>query len=85
MLGEKTHALDYLGQALQHGHGEKQLLFSAAEVYNHVGETGPALEWLTKAVQAGYSPSRIRDLPAFQNLVDNPRYQQLMSQANTSP
>jgi hypothetical protein len=41
------------------------------------------LEWLTKAVQAGYSTSRIRDLPSFQNLVDNPQYQQLVSQSNS--
>ena len=83
MIGDRAHALDYIGQALQLGHGEKQLLFSAAEVYNHLGETGPALEWLTKAVQAGYSTNRIRDLPSFQNLVDNPQYQQLVSQSNS--
>jgi serine/threonine protein kinase/tetratricopeptide (TPR) repeat protein len=80
MLGDRVRALNYLQRALQYGHGEKQLLFSAAEVYNQLGETGPALEWLTKAVQAGYSISRIRDLPSFQNLVDNPQYQQLLSQ-----
>jgi len=82
MLGNRDQALDYLGQALQHGHSEKQLLFSAAEVYNQLGDSGPALEWLAKAVQAGYSTSRIRDLPSFQNLVDNPQYQQLLSQPN---
>ena len=76
------HALDYLRQALQSGHSEKELLFSAAEVYNQLGETGSALEWLTKAVQAGYSTNRIRDLPSFQNLVDNPQYQKLVSQSN---
>jgi len=85
MLGDKVHAVDYLNKALQHGHAEKQLLFSAAEVYNQLGETGLALEWLTKAVQAGYSTSRIRDLPSFQNLVDNPQYQQLVARANAAP
>jgi serine/threonine protein kinase/Tfp pilus assembly protein PilF len=82
MLGDRVQALDYLRQALQYGHGEKELLFSAAEVYNQIGETGSALEWLTKAVQAGYSTRRIRDLPSFQNLVDNPQYQQLVSRPN---
>jgi len=81
MLGDKAAALDYIRQALRFGHDEKQLYFTAAEVYNRLRETGPALEWLTKAVQAGYSASRIRDLPSFQNLVDNPRYQELVSQA----
>jgi tetratricopeptide (TPR) repeat protein len=85
MLGDKTRALEYLRQALQYGHGDKQLLFSAAEAYNQLGETGLALEWLTKAVQAGYPVSRIRDLPSFENLVDNPQYQQLLSEANGPP
>jgi eukaryotic-like serine/threonine-protein kinase len=82
MLGDRDHALLYLRQALHYGHGEKELLFTAAQVYNQLGETGLALEWLTKTVQAGYSTSKIRDFPSFQNLVDNPRYQQLVSQAN---
>jgi|SRR6516162_7400470 serine/threonine protein kinase/tetratricopeptide (TPR) repeat protein len=85
MLGDKAAALEHIRQALQFGHGEKQLYFTAAEVYNHLGQTGLALEWLAKAVQAGYSTNRIRDLPAFQNLVDNPQYQRLMSQPSSSP
>jgi len=82
MLGEKDPSLVYLQRALQNGHDDKELLFAAAEVYNQVGETGLALEWLAKTVQAGYSTSKIRNFPSFQNLVDNPRYQQLVSQAN---
>jgi len=85
MLGDKAAALDYIRQALQFGHGEKQLYFTAAEVYNRLGQTGPTLELLAKAIQAGYSTNRIRDLPAFQNLVDNPQYQRLMSQPSSSP
>jgi serine/threonine protein kinase/tetratricopeptide (TPR) repeat protein len=85
MVGDKVHAVDSLRLALLYGHGENQLLFSAAEVYNQLGQTGKALEWLTKAVQAGYPTSRIRDLPSFQNLVDNPEYQRLVSQGRASP
>jgi eukaryotic-like serine/threonine-protein kinase len=84
MLEDRDHALLYLRQALHYGHSEKELLFTAAQVYNQLGETGLALEWLTKTVQAGYSTSKIRDFPSFQNLVDNPRYQQLVSQT-TAP
>jgi len=82
-LGDKKQALLCLGQALQYGHSEKELLFTAAEVYNELGETGLALEWLTKAVRAGYSPSKFRDYPAFQNLADNPNFRQLVG--NTQP
>lgn len=78
MVGNKERALECLRQALQYGHSEKDLLASAAQVYNQLGETGLALEWMNKAIQAGYSASKFQDLPAFQNLVDNPRYQDIV-------
>jgi eukaryotic-like serine/threonine-protein kinase len=81
MLGDKKQALTYLAQALQYGHGEKELLASAAGIYNQLGETGLALEWMTKAIQAGYSPSKFRDSVAFHNLVDNPQYQEIAGKA----
>jgi eukaryotic-like serine/threonine-protein kinase len=83
MLGDREQALMYLGKALQYGHSEKELLASAAQVYNQLGETGLALEWVTKAIQAGYSPSKFRDLPAFQNLINNPRFQEIVGTART--
>src|ERR1035437_4190804 len=83
ILGDREQALMYLGRALQYGHSEKELLASAAQVYNQLGETGLALEWITKAIQAGYSPSKFRDLPAFQNLINNPRYQEIVGKAHT--
>jgi hypothetical protein len=63
---------------LQYGHSEKELLASAAQVYNQLGETGLALEWMNKAIQAGYSARKFQDLVAFRNLVDNPRYQEIV-------
>ena len=84
MLGDRKQALLYLEKSLQYGHSEKELLFTAAEVYDELGETGLALEWLTKAVQAGYSPSKFRDFPAFQNLANNPHYQELVGKTQAS-
>jgi eukaryotic-like serine/threonine-protein kinase len=83
VLGNKEQAVQYLGEALQYGHSAKELLAGAAQVYNQLGETGLALEWMTKAIQAGYSPSKFRDLPAFRNLLDNPRYQEIVGKAQT--
>jgi hypothetical protein len=51
-------------------------------VYNHLGEGGLAIEWLAKAVQAGYAPDRIRSLHEFDNLADNPGYQQLLKRSH---
>jgi len=78
MVGQKERALECLRQALQYGHSEKELLASAAQVYNQLGETGLALEWMNKAIQAGYSARKFQDLPAFRNLVDNPRYRDIV-------
>jgi eukaryotic-like serine/threonine-protein kinase len=80
-LRKKDQAEKYLGQALQYGHGEKELLATAAQVYNDLGDTGLALEWMSKAIDAGYSARKFQDLVAFQNLVDNPRYQEIVGKA----
>jgi len=79
MLGDHSKALDYLDRSLV-GKNDKELLFAAALVYNQLRETGPALEWLSKALAAGYSKSVVSGTPDFDNLHDNPRYQALMEQ-----
>jgi tetratricopeptide (TPR) repeat protein len=80
MLGDRKKALDYLDKSLAAGHGDKELLFNAAVVYNQLRETGPALEWLSKALGAGYSRSVVATSAALSDLHDNPRYRELMSQ-----
>lgn len=83
-LGDRSHALLYLEQSLQYGHHDKDILLDAATVYNNLGETGLAVEWLGKSVQAGYPASRIRGLPEFRNLENNPGYVQFMSKTQAS-
>jgi len=78
MLGDRRNALLYLGQALQYGRNDKDVLLDAAGVYNQLGETGLALEWLSKTMQAGYTPDKIRALHEFDNLSNVPGFQQLM-------
>jgi eukaryotic-like serine/threonine-protein kinase len=78
-LGDRKHALDYLDRSLV-GKKDKDLLFTAALVYNQLHETGTALEWLSKALAAGYSKSVVSKAPDLDNLHDNPRYQALMQQ-----
>jgi hypothetical protein len=50
----------------------------AASVYNHLGESSLAVEFLAKMVQAGYSADKIRSLHEFDNLANMPGYQQLI-------
>ncbi|MGZ4840290.1 MAG: protein kinase domain-containing protein [Candidatus Angelobacter sp.] len=78
-LGQKKKSLAHLDQALQLGRGDKESWFIAADVYNTLGETAVALECLQKAISAGYSRSTITKAPTFDNLRDNPRFQQLVA------
>ena len=78
MMGERDAAMQSLNQALTYGKGDKEILFGAALIYNHAGETGPALEWLNKALKAGYSVETVRESPDLDNLRGNPRYQALV-------
>jgi tetratricopeptide (TPR) repeat protein len=82
MLGDRKNSLLYLGQALQYGHNDKNVLLDAAGVYNKLGDTGLAIEWLAKTMQAGYRPEHIRTLREFDNLANNPSYQQLMKSSH---
>ena len=79
MIGDRKRALDYLDRALLGKH-EKELLFTAALVYNHLHESGTALEWLSKALAAGFSKADVSKVPDLDDLHDNPRYQALMHQ-----
>src|SRR3989449_430132 len=78
MLGEKKPALDSLRRGLQLSPGDPYLRFQAALVHNQFGESDQAIQWLEKALAAGYSPSRIRDTPNFDALRADPRFQELL-------
>jgi tetratricopeptide (TPR) repeat protein len=79
MLGDRKQALDYLDRSLV-GKKDKELLFAAALVYNQLHETGPALEWLSKALAAGYSKSVVSKAPGLDNLHSNSQYRALMQE-----
>lgn len=83
-LGDRQNALLYLGQSLRRGNNNQDILLDAATVYNNLGEPGLAVEWLRKTAQAGYPVSRIKELPEFRNLRDNPGYQQLVGRSEKS-
>ncbi len=80
-LGDKAEATDHLALSLSLGRSNKDLLFNAAVVYNDLGETGEALEWLHRSLVAGYSASIVRDSPEFDNIRTNAQFQQLLSRA----
>jgi tetratricopeptide (TPR) repeat protein len=78
MLGKRAEAISTLDRAMAAAKPDKDILFNAALIYNQFGETSVALEWLSKSLAAGYSPSVIRQAPALNNLHHDPRYQRLL-------
>jgi len=78
MLGERKRAVAFLDQSLQWGQGDKDLLFNAAVVYQDLGESAMALEWLKKSLDAGVSVATVLEVPTFDSLKNDPRFQVLV-------
>jgi tetratricopeptide (TPR) repeat protein len=78
MSGDKEGALAYLDRALAIAPSSPDLRYRAALVYNHFGDTELTVQWLTKALAAGFSPMTVRDAPEFDSLRDKARFKQLV-------
>ncbi len=85
MMDDRAHSLAYLSQAVAGSGSNKEVLFSAATIYNHFGEKGQALEWLGKALRAGYSPEMARQQPDLDNLHGDARFEDLLKSTGPGP
>lgn len=78
-LKEKAAALAAARRALQATPNDTEVLFNVALVFNQLGETDQALEFVGKAARGGYSAALIRDTPYFDNLRAKQRFQRVLS------
>ncbi len=78
MLGQEKQAREQLARALEVTSTDADVLFRAAIMHNHFGDTEKTLEYLDKAVAAGFSPIVIRDTPDFDHLKGDKRYRRLL-------
>ncbi len=78
MLDQYKQARELLTRALELSPTDADVLFRAAILHNHFGESQTTLEYLNKAVAAGFSPIVIRDTPDFDNLRGNPVFRKLL-------
>jgi len=85
MTNDRTDALRYLDLALKESRFDKEYLLAAALVYKHLGETGLSLEWLGKALRAGYSANKAFQQPDLDNLHGDPRFQDLLKSSSSGP
>ena len=79
MLGDKHVATAELDQALHQSPANPDVLFRAALIYNQLGDQRRALEWLTKAVDANFSRTTVRDSPDFDHLRSNPAFKAIIT------
>jgi len=79
MLDQEQLAREQLERALAVTSGDADVLFRAAILHNHFHETDKTIEYLSKALGAGFSPILIRDTPDFDPLRSDPHYQKLFS------
>src|SRR5205807_1149315 len=85
MNDDRNDALKYLALALQESKSDKDTLFSAALIYDHLGDRGLTLEWLGRAVRAGYSPEMIRRQPDLDNLHGDSQFEDLLKSTSSGP
>jgi serine/threonine-protein kinase len=79
MVDDRGHAVSYLSRGLEQSKSDKDALFSAALIYNRLGDKGSALEWLSKALRAGYSPEMVKQQPDLENLHGDTRFEDLLN------
>jgi len=83
MIGRRDAAFDNLKKALQLSNNkDPDILFEAAMIHNQFGETSKALEWLTKALKAGFSPTTISDAPALDNLHGDEHFRSILKSSS---
>jgi serine/threonine protein kinase/tetratricopeptide (TPR) repeat protein len=79
MLGNRVEAFSYLNGALQLSPRDPETLFTAAQVYNQFGDQERAIKLVQQALNAGCSPTEIRDAPALDNLRSNAEFRRVFS------
>jgi len=82
MLKEKATAFEYLKRASAADPNDQEVLYKSAKVYNQFGDTNEALNYLEKAINAGYSRVFPRDDPAFAGFSHNARFRKIVAPAS---
>lgn len=80
-LGEPQAARELLGRAARIGTDNPELMYYVAESAERLGDRELALEWIARALEAGYPPQVIEDYPDLADLRADPRFRALAAAA----
>jgi tetratricopeptide (TPR) repeat protein len=78
MLDQEQQARETMARALEIAPADAEVLFRAAILYNHFGDTKNTLDFLTRSVASGYSRTVIRDTPDFNHLKNDSHFLTLL-------
>jgi len=78
-LGDDLATRDLLSHILTLNITGSQPMFDLAAVYEELGEREDAIEWLGRALEAGYPLPMIEDYDLFEKLREDPRYIDLLA------
>ena len=85
MLGDREEALQQIDQALKLSAGkDPEVLYGSALAYNQLGDTKLAINFVDKAIAAGYSVANISTAQALENLHSNVKFQALLQTRGSS-
>jgi len=74
MLDQERSAKEQLARALEIAPSDPEVLFRAAILYNHFGDSEKTVDCLARSIAAGYSLAVIRATPDFDHLKDDARF-----------
>lgn len=77
ILGKRIMALPLVEQALTAEPDNIEIMVTAGLVYEELGERDMALQWIAKGLENGYPISLIETLPELQQLLADPRFEDL--------
>jgi len=78
-LGDEVAARDLLARILTLGVTGSQEMFDLAAVYEELGERADAIDWLGRALEAGFPLQMIESYDVFEELREDPRYADLVA------
>ncbi len=79
MIGDREQANKYLHEALRIAPGDAWFMFYAGTIYEQLGERDEALRWIRPALQMGYSKTDVISYPGLRDLIEDPRFQNMLS------
>lgn len=77
-LGNDNQARIYVRQALEYAPENATIMYLAGSAYEQIGDRSKALSWIKSALDVGYSKSDIVNQPELQELIRDPRFQEIL-------